>query len=136
MRRPGDFYATIDEKSDESILNKVTRPKVLQEYPHYETPHIRDALRFKCVVGTVVDAFRLLALLVDETQWAERGVHAVKVDLEKLLKPKKFGWRFIGCDLKMPNGLLVECYIAFAELMAVDRGNHIFFYFCLSSVSN
>ena len=56
-----------------------------------------------------------------------RGVHAVKVDLKKLLKPKKFGWRFIGCDLKMPNGLLVECYIAFTELMAVDRAAHIFF---------
>ena len=51
----------------------------------------------------------------------------MKVDLKKLLKPKKFGWRFIGCDLKMPNGLLVECYIAFAELMAVDRRNHVFF---------
>ena len=56
----------------------------------------------------------------DLSQWAERGVHAVKVDLKKFLKPKKFGWRFIGCDLMMPNGLLVECYIAFAELMAVD----------------
>jgi hypothetical protein len=79
------------------------------------------------VVSTVPDALWLLALLVDETQWAERGVHAVKVDLKKLLKPKKFGWRFIGCDLKMPNGLLIECYIAFAKLMAVDRANHIFF---------
>ncbi len=127
VQRPGDFYATIDEKSDESILKKVSRPKVLLEYPKYEMQHIRDALRFKCIVSTVVDAFRLLALLVDETQWAERGVHAVKVDLKKILKPKKFGWRFIGCDLKMPNGLIVECYIAFAELMAVDRANHIFF---------
>eukprot|EP00935_MAST-01C_sp_MAST-1C-sp1_P002227 g2227.t1 len=127
VQQPGDFYITIDEKSDESILKKVTRPKVLNEYPQYEMQNIRDALRFKCVVSTVVDAFRLLALLVDETQWAERGVHAVKVDLKKLLQPKQFGWRFIGCDLKMPNGLLVECYIAFAPLMAVDRINHIYF---------
>jgi hypothetical protein len=127
VQRPGDFYATVDEKSDESILKKVTRPKVLEEHPRYEMQHIRDALRFKCIVNTVVDAFRFLALLVDEPQWEERGVHAVKVDLKKLLKPKAFGWRFIGCDLKMPNGLLVECYIVFAPMMAVDRANHLFF---------
>eukprot|EP00935_MAST-01C_sp_MAST-1C-sp1_P002526 g2526.t1 len=123
----GDFYVSLDEKSDESIMKKVTRPKVLKEYPQYEMQHIRDALRFKVIVLSVADAFRFLALLIDETQWAERGVHAVKVDLKKMLKPKAFGWRFIGCDLKMPNGLLVECYIAFLELMGVDRGNHIFF---------
>jgi hypothetical protein len=51
VQHPGDFYATIDEKSDESILKKVTRPKMLQEYPHYEMQHIRGALRFKCVVS-------------------------------------------------------------------------------------
>ena len=123
----GDFYVAIDLKSDKSIMAKITRPKVLEEYPQYEMRHIRDALRFKVIVLSVADAFRFLALLIDETLWAERGVHAVKVDLKKLLKPKAFGWRFIGCDLKMPNGLLVECYIAFSELMGVDRGNHIFF---------
>ena len=69
VQRPGDFYATIDEKSDESILKKATRPKVLEKYPKYEMQHIRDALRFKCIVSTVVDAFRFLALLVDETHW-------------------------------------------------------------------
>ena len=37
----------------------------------------------------------------------------MKVDLKKLLKPKKFGWRFIGCDLKMPNGLLVDIMLGF-----------------------
>ena len=124
VRGPGDVYVTHNLKSEQSILAKTVRPKVLAEYPKYEMQHIRDALRFKAIVYSFADAFRFLALLIDQEGW-----EVVKLDLKKFLKPKKFGWRFIGCDLRIGDyasgkQMLVECYITFAEMMDVDLGNH------------
>ena len=49
-------------------------------------------------------------------------------DIDKLLDPKEFGWRFIGCDIKMPNGQLVECYVVFSAMeLAKKRSNHNIF---------
>jgi hypothetical protein len=40
----------------------------------------------------------------------------VKTDVEKLLKPKRWGWRFVAFDLRFPNGQLVEYYLPPLEL--------------------
>lgn len=38
------------------------------------------------------------------------------MDVEKLLKPKLWGWRFVAFDLRFPNGQLVEYYLPPLEL--------------------
>ena len=30
--------------------------------------------------------------------------------LARFIKPKEWGWRFLGADIQMANGQLVECY--------------------------
>ena len=94
VQQAGDFHVHKNYKTDDSIFGKVTRPTLLAEYPQYEMQHIRDALRFKCVVASILDAFRFLSLLV--RQW-----DVVKLDLDKFLSPKEWGWRFLGCDVRM-----------------------------------
>ena len=83
VQRPGDFYA-ISEESDESILKKALGQGA-RGVP--TTGWHVATLRFKCIVSTAVDAFEFLALLVDETQWAERGA-CMKVDLKKFSSPR------------------------------------------------
>ena len=63
------------------------------------------------VVFDVNDAFTFLTRVAQHPAW-----RVVKVDLDKFLKPKEWGWRFIGADLQMHNGQLVECYVVFAQL--------------------
>ena len=47
---------------------------ILAQYPEYGIRHIRDALRFKAVVVSVLDAFHFLDLLTNEFE-------VVKLDL-------------------------------------------------------
>ena len=65
--------------------------------------------RFKAVVHSFEDALKFVqamdALLFPE---GLNRNHVVKLDLDKLVRPKAFGWRFLAFDLRMPNGLLVE----------------------------
>jgi hypothetical protein len=111
-----------NEKTDDSIMAKATRPSILKDHRAYQMQHIRDALRFKCVVLNVIDGFRFLQLLT--RRWT-----VVKLDLAKLLTPKLWGWRFMGCDVQMPNGMLVECYVVFKAMEAAKKegGNHLIF---------
>ena len=57
------------------------------------------------VVATLQDAFEILRVVVQHKEWKVK-----KLDIEKLLQPKQFGWRFLGADL-LVQGQLVECYI-------------------------
>jgi hypothetical protein len=103
--RSGHVLIRYNVKTEDSILSKSKRPAILGAYPQYTMRHIRDSLRFKVVVATYRDAFEILRVVVQEPQWEVK-----KLDLEKLLQPKQFGWRFLGADLLI-QGQLVECYI-------------------------
>jgi hypothetical protein len=103
--RSGNVLIKYNVKTEASILAKSKRPAILAAYPHYTMRHIRDSLRFKVVVATYRDAFEILRVVVQESQWTVK-----KLDLEKLLQPKQIGWRFLGADLLI-QGQLVECYI-------------------------
>lgn len=119
----GEICLKSNRKSGESIISKAIRPSILQQYPHFRMEHLRDTLRFKAVVCTVEDALRFMHMLINQTSW-----EVVKLDIDKLLDPKEFGWRFIGCDIKMPNGQLVECYVVFSAMeLAKKRSNHNIF---------
>eukprot|EP00935_MAST-01C_sp_MAST-1C-sp1_P001647 g1647.t1 len=100
-----------NKKSRESALQKSVRPAILQEWPEYTLAHVRDTLRFKAVVFSAHDAFEFLAAVVADESWT-----VVKVDIEKFVRPKEWGWRFVGADIKMANGQLVECYVVFAAM--------------------
>eukprot|EP00935_MAST-01C_sp_MAST-1C-sp1_P000569 g569.t1 len=98
-------------KTDASTLAKATRPSILQEYPHYGLEHVRDFLRFKVVCDSFYDGFVFLHELATCDHF-----RAVKVDLNKLLQPKEWGWRFIGADIQASNGQLIECYVVFKAM--------------------
>jgi hypothetical protein len=113
-------------KTDESIIGKCDRPELLKELPKFGIEHMRDSLRFKVVVDNLHDAFVILCLLVQHNKG--RSWKVVKLDLDKLLHPKVWGWRFIGCDVQAANGLLIECYISFKHMdRAKKDGNHLLF---------
>jgi hypothetical protein len=75
------FYVVQNLKTDESILAKATRPDILVKYPKYEIDHIRDALRFKCVVNNLFDGFTFLQYLICLPGWK-----VVKLDLVSRLQ--------------------------------------------------
>ena len=39
----------------------------------------------------------------------------------RFIKPKAWGWRFIGADIQMANGQLVECYVVFTQMDDVKK---------------
>ena len=95
-------------------MQKSVRPAILEEWPEYTLAHVRDTLRFKAVVFNVHDAFEFLsAVVANNGEW-----EVVKLDIEKFVSPKEWGWRFIGADIKMANGQLVECYVVFIAMAA------------------
>jgi hypothetical protein len=53
--------------------------------------------------------------LVSDKRWT-----VVKFDIDKFIKPKEWGWRFIGADIQMANGLLVECYVVFKGVFPIS----------------
>jgi hypothetical protein len=71
----------------------------------------------KAVVYSFGDALKFVqamdALLFKDGLTQE---HVVKLDVDKLVSPKSFGWRFLAFDLRMPNEQIVECYIVFTGL--------------------
>jgi hypothetical protein len=105
------IYVKSNIKTDQSIREKAKRITLLKQYPKYRIEHIRDACRFKCVVNSVYDAFCFLNLVANQSEWK-----IIKFDIEKYIEPKDFGWRFLGADLKMENGQLVELYVVFKQM--------------------
>lgn len=109
-------------KTPESILGKAKRPSILEKKPWHDVEHVRDSFRFKTVINALDDVAGAFELL------RKRGVELVKIDTDKMLKPKEWGWRFAAFDLRMPNGQLVEWYMPLRELeRAKKEGNHLLF---------
>ena len=104
------------------VTQKAQRPSILAAKPWHNVSHIRDSYRFK----TVVDDFRKVPGIFNKL--LDAGISLVKIDTNKLFKPKEWGWRIIAFDLRMPNGQLVEWYLPLKELEIEkkQRGHLIF----------
>ena len=97
-------------------LCKCRRDALLFQYPQYQVNHLRDFLRFKCCTNNVEDSIVFMDALVkygkDKGLWT-----VVKLDIHKLVRPKQWGWRFIGADIQMNDGMLVECYVVSYQMV-------------------
>jgi hypothetical protein len=115
-----------NRKSWAAIIGKSKRPSILESKPWHNIEHIRDSFRFKAVVMGFDEAFLVLqSILVYELI---PGATPIKLDIQKCLKPRRFGWRFIGLDLQMENGQLVELYIPFLGMDETkQRVGHLIF---------
>jgi hypothetical protein len=107
----GCIFVKSNSKTDTSTLEKARRPTILAVSPRYGLEHVRDHFRFKCVVNNVIDAFLFLQSLVESEQW-----EVIKFDIDKFVAPKEWGWRFLGCDIRMANGQMVEAYVVFEQM--------------------
>jgi len=106
-------------KEPAKILAKATRPEIVQSKPWFAVEHIRDAFRFKTVLGDMTQLPQIAEAI------KEQGWEVVKVDVDKLFAPKQWGWRFAAVDLRMPNGQIVEYYMPVRELEAAKKaGGH------------
>jgi hypothetical protein len=121
-----------NRKTRSCIIEKSVRPDILESKPWYKIEHIRDTFRFKAVVMGFDEAFLVLqSILIYELI---PGATPIKLDIQKCLSPKQFGWRFMGLDLQMANGQLVELYIPFFEMDETKKriGHAIFGEWCMS----
>ena len=80
--------------------------------------HVRDTFRFKAVVDNIEqipDVFHKIL---------RQGIELIKIDTQKFLNPKGFGWRIIAFDLRMPyNNQIVEWYLPLKELEKQKKFN-------------
>jgi hypothetical protein len=109
-------------KDPEKILRKANRPSIKSIKPWFDVEHVRDSLRFKSEVDNMLDFGKIVQRAV------ARGWEIVKLDMGKVAKPKEWGWRFGGMDIRMPNGQIVEYYFYPKELAGeVKDKNHDLF---------
>lgn len=109
-------------KDPEKILNKANRPSIKAVKEWHDVEHIRDSFRFK----TVLDNIDQIRDVYDKIN--SSGFEIVKVDTDKVLNPKEWGFRILSFDLRMPNGQLVEYYTPLKEIEAAKKdGNHDIF---------
>jgi len=108
-------------KEKAKILEKAQRPSIRAEKPWHDVEHVRDAFRFKTVINDFEDIPEAIAHFENE------NIQVVKPDTKKLFTPKVWGWRFVGFDLKMPNGQIVEYYMPLKELEEAKDENHEIF---------
>lgn len=106
----------ISRKKPARIRSKARRPSLKKKYPWFDIQHVRDALRFRSSPSS------LDALASTLVQLRDAGFGVVKVDLDKLLEPDRWGWRFAGADFRMPDRQIIEYYAALPEVMAANTG--------------
>lgn len=123
VKAMGLSKASDNVKAPEKILSKANRPSILAEKPWYGVEHIRDSYRFKAPIQRLDQIPDVIKAITDS------GATIVKYDSQKLFNPKEWGWRFVGLDVRMPNGQLVEAYMPFEAMDAknVKGPNHDLF---------
>jgi N12 class adenine-specific DNA methylase/superfamily II DNA/RNA helicase len=122
-RAMGLMKAGDNVKDPAKVVQKASRPEILAKKPWHGVEHIRDSYRFKLPIQRLDQIPKLFQIML------EAGVTPVKYDSEKLFAPKAWGWRFVGMDMRMPNGQLVETYMPFEQMddKAVKGPNHHLF---------
>jgi N12 class adenine-specific DNA methylase len=110
-------------KDPANVVTKAVRPSILAKKPWHAVEHIRDSYRFKLPIQRMDQIPDLIKAMLDA------GITPVKYDSEKLFGPKEWGWRFVGLDMRMPNGQLVESYMPFEKMddKQVKGPNHHLF---------
>lgn len=109
--------AGASRKKPETIESKSERPDVKDGKDWLGVEHIRDTFRFKAVVKHFNQLPGVFQKIVNQ------GIQLVKMDTEKFLSPKGFGWRIIAFDLRMPyNNQIVEWYIPISDLEKAKKG--------------
>jgi hypothetical protein len=112
----------VDRKHPDRISDKAVRPDIRRKKPWHDVEHVRDALRLRTSLHRLDSVCDAVAVLL------EKKLGIVKTDLDKMLRPGLWGWRFAGFDLRMPDRQLVEYYLAVEEVMAEnDRTCHALF---------
>jgi len=117
------IFAKSNKKARHNILAKSVRPEILSDKPWFGVEHIRDSVRFKARLD------QLEALIPIMRLFYQYGLSPVKMDFDKFLCSKEFGWRPIAVDLRFPSGLLVEFYgvPTDMDLFHVKSPNHLLF---------
>jgi hypothetical protein len=57
----------------------------------------------------------------------EHGItceRVAKMDVDKLITPEEWGWRFLSFDFVIPNHQIVGCYIVFEEMEEAKKAAH------------
>jgi hypothetical protein len=109
-------------KSERSIIGKANRPGILAEKPWWDVEHLRDSFRFRSVVASADQVEPVFRAFLERAEASGHPVRVIKTDIDKLARPKDWGWRMLPFDLVMPNGQLAEYYITFPELADANEG--------------
>eukprot|EP00935_MAST-01C_sp_MAST-1C-sp1_P001179 g1179.t1 len=145
VKSEGRMCVEWGRKTEESIVKKACRPEIRAKNPKFGIEHLRDTFRFRATLFSFRDIVEFILamhedpslsgrsgltpgnvdkdgdwLIVGQQGAADKGLKAgnvVKLDIKKLVKPKKFGWRFMALDFIMPNHQIVEvrCSFVFAQ---------------------
>lgn len=113
-----DTKSEISVKTPQDILDKAKRPSIKETKEWFDVEHVRDSLRFKTPVDNLKDLPEIVKHLLDS------GFEVVKLDLDKLIKPKGRGWRMAAIDLKAPNGQILEYQLLPTEMNAAGKIEH------------
>lgn len=105
-------------KQPQDILNKANRPLIKDTKDWFDVEHVRDSFRFKTPVENLNELPRIVEHLTNS------GFEIVKLDLDKLIKPKGRGWRMAAIDLKAPNGQILEYQILPREMNEAGKIEH------------
>lgn len=108
----------INFKKPQDILEKANRPSIKESKEWFDVEHIRDSLRFKTPVENLSD----LPKIVEQLKASEFEI--LKLDLDKLIKPKGRGWRMAAIDLRAPNGQIIEYQILPREMNEAGKIEH------------
>jgi hypothetical protein len=106
---PQDIYMRHNRKTEELILAKASRPCLRARHALFVIEHLRDTFRFKGVVGSFGGALWFVRAISRLFFSGLSARNVVKLDVEKLLEPKEWGWRFVAFDLRMPSHQIIEC---------------------------
>jgi hypothetical protein len=93
----GKVFLKYSRKTEQSILAKACRPAILAKNPSFDIEHVRDTFRFKVVTYSFEGALRAVNCIARNKHICPTGLNkrsCAKLDLEKLKKPKEWGWRY------------------------------------------
>ena len=108
VKSEGRMCVEWGRKTGESIVKKACRPEIHKKHPKFNIEHVRDTFRFRATVYSFRDIVEfILAMHADPSLRLTPG-NVAKLDISRLLKPKKTGWRFMALHFIMPNHQIVE----------------------------
>lgn len=105
-------------KKPEEIVNKANRASIKESKEWFDIEHVRDSFRFKTPLDNLNELPKIAEVL------KESDFEIVKPDFEKLLNPKKRGWRVAAIDLRAPNGQIIEYQILPREMNEAGAMEH------------